>query len=92
MGGGALRAFGFEGQQGLTAGAPQDWGKQRLHSGSAHRSRTHQNPGQKYEEGRYPLEQIVHYSAFCFKPEFFDESLGDICFENQSFKKLFILY
>ena len=23
----APRAFGFEGQQGLTAGTPQDWGK-----------------------------------------------------------------
>ena len=35
-GGEAHRAFGFEGQRGLSAGAPQDWGKQRLHSWGAH--------------------------------------------------------
>ena len=36
MGRGTPRAVGFEGQQGLNAGAPQDWGKQKLHSWSAH--------------------------------------------------------
>ena len=45
--GGAPRAFGFEGQQGLSAGAPQDWGKQRLHSWRAHtRFHVHWDPGQ----------------------------------------------
>ena len=32
----ALRAFSFEGQQDLNAGAPQDWGKWRLHSQGAY--------------------------------------------------------
>ena len=51
-GGGAPRAFGFEGQRGLTAGAPQDWGKQRLHSWKAHtRSHAHWDPG---------LKQLLH--------------------------------
>ena len=30
------RASGFEGRRGMSAGAPQDWGKQRLHSWRAH--------------------------------------------------------
>ena len=37
-GGGVLRAFGFEGWWALRAGAPQDWGKQRLHSWGAHKT------------------------------------------------------
>ena len=36
IGRGALRAFGLEGQWHLNAGAPQDWGKQTLHSWSTH--------------------------------------------------------
>ena len=45
--GGAPRAFGFEGQQGLIAGAPGDWEKQRLHSWKAHTgSFTCWDPGQ----------------------------------------------
>ena len=35
MGGGATRAFGFEGQRGLSAGAPQGWGKQKSTLGSS---------------------------------------------------------
>ena len=35
-GGGVPTAIDFEGQWGSTAGAPQDWGKQRLHSWRAH--------------------------------------------------------
>ena len=38
LGGGALGVFGFEGQWGLRAGAPQGWGKQRLHSWGAHKT------------------------------------------------------
>ena len=30
--GGASRTFGFEDQQGLITGTPQDWGKQKFHS------------------------------------------------------------
>ena len=37
MGGGALRAFGIEGQWGLNTGAPQDWCKQRPFVEAAHR-------------------------------------------------------
>ena len=48
LGRGAPRAFGFEGQWGLVAGVPRDWGKQRLHSYRAHtKSHTHQEQGQK---------------------------------------------
>ena len=47
-GGGAPKASGFEGQQGLIAGIPQDWGKQRLHSWRVHtKSHVHQDPGKK---------------------------------------------
>ena len=46
-GGGAPKAFGFEGQQVLIVGAPQEWGKQRLHSGRMHTSsHVPQDPGQ----------------------------------------------
>ena len=42
------RASGFEGQWGLIAGIPQDWGKQKLHSWREHtRSSVHQDPGKK---------------------------------------------
>ena len=34
LGGGATRVFGFEGQRGLSAGAPQEWGKQKSTLGS----------------------------------------------------------
>ena len=34
---GAPRAFGFQSWQGLSAGAPQDWGKQGLHSWRVHK-------------------------------------------------------
>ena len=48
MGGGAPRESGFEGQQGLIAGIPQDWGKQKLSSWRAHtRSCEQQDPGKK---------------------------------------------
>ena len=48
MGGGDARESGFESQEGLTAGLPQDWEKQKLHSWMAHRrSHAHQNPGEK---------------------------------------------
>ena len=44
---GALRAFGFEGQWGLSAGAPQNWGEERLHSWGLHtRFHVHGDPGQ----------------------------------------------
>ena len=44
----APRASGFEGQWGLIAADPQDWGKQRLHSWRAHtNSHGHRDPGQK---------------------------------------------
>ena len=47
-GGGSLRAFGFEGQWGLIAWAPRNWGKQRLHSWRVHKmSHVHRDPGQK---------------------------------------------
>ena len=47
MGGKAPRTFGFEGQQGLSAGASQDRGKQRLNSWRAHtRIHMHWDPGQ----------------------------------------------
>ena len=36
LGEGAPRAFGFKAQWGLSAGPPQDWGKQRLHSWTGH--------------------------------------------------------
>ena len=36
LGGGAPRAFGIEGKQGMCAGAPQNWRKQRLHSWRTH--------------------------------------------------------
>ena len=36
LGRGAPRAFGIEGQQGMCVGAPQDWGKQRLHLRRTH--------------------------------------------------------
>ena len=36
-GGGVLRESSFEGQQDLTAGLPQDWGKQNLYSWRAHK-------------------------------------------------------
>ena len=46
--GGAPRAFGFEGQQGSTAGAPQDWGGETLYSSRSHtRACTHWVPAQK---------------------------------------------
>ena len=46
--GGVPRAFSFEGQWGLSAGAPQEWGKQRLHhSWRAHTSfHVHWDPAQ----------------------------------------------
>ena len=48
MGGGVLRESGFEGQQGLITGLPQDWGRQKLHSWRAHtKSCVHQDPGEK---------------------------------------------
>ena len=37
--------FGFESQRGLTAGAPWDWGKERLHSWRAH-TRFHKDQAQ----------------------------------------------
>ena len=41
------RALGFEDQWGLSAGAPQDWGKQRFHSWRAHtRFHVHWDPAQ----------------------------------------------
>ena len=44
---GALKAFGFEGQWGLSAGAPQNWGKERLHSWRLHtRFRVNGDPEQ----------------------------------------------
>ena len=47
-GGGAPSESGFEGQQGLITGIPQDWRKQKLNSWKAHvRSHTHQDPGNK---------------------------------------------
>ena len=47
LGGGAPRAFGFEGQWGLSTGAPQDWRKHRLHSWRVHtRFHVHWDPGQ----------------------------------------------
>ena len=46
-GGGTPRAFGFECQQGLRAGDPQDRGKQRLHTWRAHaRFHVQWDPGQ----------------------------------------------
>ena len=43
MGGGSPRETGFEGQQDLITGIPQDWGKQKLKSWRAHtRSHVHQ--------------------------------------------------
>ena len=48
MGRGDPRESGFETQWGLTAGLPQDWGKQKLHSWRAHtRSCAHQDPGKE---------------------------------------------
>ena len=48
MGGGAPRESGTEDQQGLTAGIPKDWGKQKLHSWRAHTGcHVHQDPGKK---------------------------------------------
>ena len=48
MGRGAPRESGFEGQWGLIAGIPQDWGKQKLHSWRAHSwSSAHKDPGKK---------------------------------------------
>ena len=45
---GAPRAFGFEGQQGSRAGAPQDCEKQKFHSQGAHtRSQEHWDTGQR---------------------------------------------
>ena len=38
MGGGISRESDFEGEQDLTAGLQQDWGKQRLHSWRAHKN------------------------------------------------------
>ena len=53
-GGGAPRVFGFEGQQSLIAAAPQDWGKQRLHSWRVHtRFHMHQDLGQKWWLGTW---------------------------------------
>ena len=38
----------FEGQWGLIAGIPHNWGKQKLHSWRVHtRSHVHQDPGKK---------------------------------------------
>ena len=46
-GGRAPRALGFEGQQGLSAGGPQGWGKQRLYSWRVHkRFHVHWDPAQ----------------------------------------------
>ena len=48
MGGGAPRESGFEGQQDVITGSPQDWGKQKLHSWRVHtRSGVHQDPRKK---------------------------------------------
>ena len=48
MGGVAPREYGFEGQCGLTAGIPQDWEIQKLHSWRAHTgSHVHQDKGNK---------------------------------------------
>ena len=47
-GGWAPRVSGFEGQQGLTAGTPQDWGKEKLHPWRVHtRSHAQWDPGKK---------------------------------------------
>ena len=46
LGEGAPRAFGFEDQQGLSAEAPQDWGKQGLCSWRVHEVHVHWDPGQ----------------------------------------------
>ena len=44
----APRASGFEGQGRLSAEAPQNWGRQIIHSWRVHtRSHAHQDPGQK---------------------------------------------
>ena len=48
MGGGTSREPGFEGQQGWTAGIPQDWEKQKPHLGRLHgRSYAHEGPVKK---------------------------------------------
>ena len=48
LGGGAPRASSCEGQRGLIAGIPHDWGKQQLHSWRVHtRSCGYQDPGEK---------------------------------------------
>jgi len=45
---GIPREYGFEGQQDLITGLPQDWGRQRLHFWSAQtKSCTNQDPGEK---------------------------------------------
>ena len=47
LGGRTPRGFSLEGQWGLSAGAPQGWGKQRLHSWRMHtRSHVHLDPAQ----------------------------------------------
>ena len=56
MGGGTSREPGFEGQQGWTAGIPQDWEKQKLHSGRLHgRSYAHEGPVKKTNRPTYLL-------------------------------------
>ena len=45
--GGAHRALGIEGQQGMSTGAPEKWGKQKLHSWRVHKGfHVHWIPGQ----------------------------------------------
>ena len=49
--GSPARESGFEGQWGLTAGIPQDQGRQKLQSWRAHTgSRAHQDPGEKISD------------------------------------------
>ena len=49
---GASRAFGVGGQQGLSLGVPQDWGKQTPFLEGAHRFHGHQVPGQSRDSIR----------------------------------------
>ncbi|KAB1266533.1 hypothetical protein Cadr_000019756 [Camelus dromedarius] len=62
----ALRALGFEGQWGLTAGAPQDWGNRDfMLKGRTPKPPVHQDPGQKKKFDRSLGQVYLLVSEMC---------------------------
>lgn len=59
LGRGALGALSFEGRQGLTLGAPQDWGKQRLPWWSCGEDSAcpRRGPPSRQDHGALPLQR-----------------------------------